>query len=146
MFSRLQDYRVLESTRLDRRAGIEFSRYILGCSQRLASCLRHSARIGPDLLCHCHPSSVICHSLNWIVRPYYSLGWCILREIGFLSWLFRGLNSGALGDRFTIQGGAGRQVRTHIIIIYRSAWWRNVTDKQTPHQHNTKIDMDTFQM
>ena len=29
---------------------------ILGCSQRLASCLRHSAWIGPDLLCH--PSSV----------------------------------------------------------------------------------------
>ena len=30
--------------------------YILGCSQCLASCLRHSAQIGPDLLCH--PSSV----------------------------------------------------------------------------------------
>ena len=31
--------------------------YILGCSQRLALCLRHSPRIGPDLLCH--PSSAI---------------------------------------------------------------------------------------
>ena len=30
--------------------------YILGCSQCLASCLRHSAWIGPDLLCN--PSSV----------------------------------------------------------------------------------------
>ena len=55
--------------------------------------------------------------------------------------LARGLNSGALGDSFPIQGGAGRQVRTHIIIIYRSAWWRNVTDKQTPHQHNIEISI-----
>ena len=63
--------------------------YILGCSQCLASCLRHSARIGPDLLCHCHPLSVICHPLDWIVGPHYSLGWvhfegkCIF-ELAFL--------------------------------------------------------------
>ena len=32
--------------------GYNLGWYILGCSQRLALCLRHSARIGPDLLCH----------------------------------------------------------------------------------------------
>ena len=36
--------------------GYSWGRYILGCSQQLALCLRHSPRIGPDLLCH--PSSV----------------------------------------------------------------------------------------
>ena len=29
--------------------GYSWGGYILGCSQRLALCLRHSARIGPDL-------------------------------------------------------------------------------------------------
>ena len=37
--------------------------YILGCSQCLASCLRHSAWIGPDLLCN--PSSVTHRGPNW---------------------------------------------------------------------------------
>ena len=32
--------------------GYSWGGYILGGSQRLASCLQHSARIGPDLLCH----------------------------------------------------------------------------------------------
>ena len=82
----------------------------MGYSQRLASCLRHSARIGPDLLCHCHP-------LDWIVGPYYSLG--LVHFEGKYSWLFGGLNSGALGDSFPTQGGAGRQVRREMSIIYR---------------------------
>ena len=47
----------------------------LSVLQRLVSCLRHSAQIGPDLLCQCHLSSVICHPLDWIFGPYYSLGW-----------------------------------------------------------------------
>ena len=34
--------------RLDRRARIQFGRVHLGCSRRLALCLRHSARIGPS--------------------------------------------------------------------------------------------------
>ena len=40
----------------------------MGCSQCLASCLRHSAWIGPDQLCH--PSSIIHHSIfdtSWSV-------------------------------------------------------------------------------
>ena len=36
--------------------------YILGYFQRLASCLWHSARIGPDLLCH--PSSIM-EKIGW---------------------------------------------------------------------------------
>ena len=47
------------------RPGYSSGGYILGCSQRFASCLQRSARIGPDLLCHmssatCHPTTVIC--------------------------------------------------------------------------------------
>ena len=34
------------------RPGYNLGGYILGCSQRLASCLQDSAQIGPDLLCH----------------------------------------------------------------------------------------------
>ena len=41
--------------------------YILGCWQRLASCLWQTARIGPDLLCH--PSSVFCPPLSILRRP-----------------------------------------------------------------------------
>ena len=46
----------------------------MGCSQRLASCLRHSALIGPDLICHPsslvrHPSPVICRQSSDIHRP-----------------------------------------------------------------------------
>ena len=46
----------------------------MGCSQRLSSCLRHSARIGPNLLCHPssiirHPPSVTCHPHSVIHHP-----------------------------------------------------------------------------
>ena len=46
----------------------------MGCSQCLASCLRHSACIGPNLLCHPssiihRPSSAICHPSPVIRRP-----------------------------------------------------------------------------
>ena len=47
--------------------GYSLGRYILGCSQRLASCLQHSAWIGPDPLCY--PSSVTCHPSSAIRRP-----------------------------------------------------------------------------
>ena len=57
------------------RPGCSSGGYILGCSQHLASCLWHSARTGPGLLCQCHPSSFICPPLDWIVGPYDSLGW-----------------------------------------------------------------------
>ena len=46
--------------RLDRQARIQFGRVHFGVFSTSLS-LRHSARIGPDLLCHCHPSSAICH-------------------------------------------------------------------------------------
>ena len=46
-----------------RLPGYSSGGYILGYSQRLILCLRHSARIGPDQLCR--PSSVTCHPLYW---------------------------------------------------------------------------------
>ena len=54
--------------RLDCRARIQFGRELL------ASCLWHSARIGPNLLCHPssiihRPSSAICHPSPVIRRP-----------------------------------------------------------------------------
>ena len=61
--------------------GYSLGGHILGCSERLALCLRHSARIGPNLLCHPssiirrpsstvrHPSSVIRHSPSVIRHP-----------------------------------------------------------------------------
>ena len=56
------------------RPGYSLGGYILGCSQCLASCLRHSACIGPNLLCHPssiihRPSSAICHPSPVIRRP-----------------------------------------------------------------------------
>ena len=54
-----RSYAALRAADLDWIVGPGYSsnRYILGFSQCLALCLRHSARIGPDLLCH--PSSVM---------------------------------------------------------------------------------------
>ena len=61
--------------------GYSLGGHILGCSERLALCLRHSARIGPNLLCHPssiirrpsstvrHPSSVIRHPPSVIRHP-----------------------------------------------------------------------------
>ena len=43
--------------------------YILGCSQCFTSCLRHSAWIGPDQLCH--PSSIIHH-------PIFDTSWSVV--------------------------------------------------------------------
>ena len=46
-------YAVLRAADLDWivRPGYSLGGYTLGCSQRLALCLLHSAGIGPDLLC-----------------------------------------------------------------------------------------------
>ena len=71
-----RSYAALRAADLDWIIGPGYSLggYILGCSQRLASCLRHSAHIGPNL--HCHPSSIIhrpssaiCHPSPVIRRP-----------------------------------------------------------------------------
>ena len=111
-----RSYATLRAEDLDSRARIQFGRV------HFASCLRHSVRIRPDLLCHCHSSSVICHPLDWIVSPHYSLGWVHFEgKYNFCVDFFRGLNSGVLGDSFPIQGGAGCHVRRHISIIYRLA-------------------------
>ena len=78
-FVQTRSYAALRAVDLDWivRPGYSWGGYILGCSQRLASCLRHSAQNGPDLLCH--PSSVIRHlSLtgvsNWLEVMISKLG------------------------------------------------------------------------
>ena len=58
--------------------GYSLGGYILGCSQRLALCLRHSARIGPDLLYRPpfvirRPSSVICRPCTFLC-VFFGLG------------------------------------------------------------------------
>ena len=104
--------------RMDHRARIQFGRVHFGVFS--TSRFVHSARIGPDLLCHCHPSSVICHPLDWIIGPYYSLSWVHFEgKCNFWVGLFKGLNSGALRNSFPIKGGASCQVGRHISIIYR---------------------------
>ena len=70
-FVQTRSYAALRAVDLDWivRPGYSWGGYILGCSQHLASCLRHSAQIGPDLLCH--PSSVICHlSLTHLISKW----------------------------------------------------------------------------
>ena len=62
--------------------------YILGCSQCLASCLRHSAQIGPDLLCH--PSSIM-EKTGWWQNVTHRHHICIINswfEVSFhgFSW------------------------------------------------------------
>ena len=61
--------------------GYSLGGHILGCSERLALCLRHSARIGPNLLCHpssiirrpssivSHPSFTVCHPSSTVSHP-----------------------------------------------------------------------------
>ena len=71
-----RSYAALRAADLDWIVGPEYSSggYILMCSQRLASCLRHSARTGPHLLCHPsaisgHPSSIIRHPSSVVRHP-----------------------------------------------------------------------------
>ena len=73
---RTRSYAALRAADLDWiiMPGYSLGGHILGCSERLALCLRHSARIGPNLLCHPssiirRPSSAICHSSPIIRHP-----------------------------------------------------------------------------
>ena len=52
--------------------GYSLGGHILGCSERLALCLRHSARIGPNLLCH--PSSIIRRPSSTVRHPSSVMG------------------------------------------------------------------------
>ena len=60
-FEHTRSYAALRAANLDwiLKPGYSLGGYILGCSQSLASCLRHSARIVPDLLCHCRLLCVV---------------------------------------------------------------------------------------
>ena len=70
-FSITRSYAALRAADLDWTGS---GGYILGCSQCLASCLRHSAQIGPDLLCHPsfvihRPSSALCPLPSVVRHP-----------------------------------------------------------------------------
>ena len=75
-FMKTRSYAALRAADLDWiiMIGYSLGGHILGCSERLALCLRHSARIGPNLLCHSssilrHLSSVTCHLSSAVRRP-----------------------------------------------------------------------------
>ena len=92
-------YAALQASNLDWIVGPGNSSggYILGCSQCLASCLRHSAQIGPDLLCHCSfwstrillyfPLSALRLSVTGVTYQLFSIIWWFRPWKPYIFWM-----------------------------------------------------------
>ena len=120
--------------------GYSLSGYILGCSQRLASYLWHSAQIGPDRLCHpssviprqssvIHlPASVIRHPLSVVSGPSSSSVICHpLYVIHLPSSVICHPSSNIRHPSSVIHHRSS--------VIENIGWWGNVTNRQKDKCH-----------